>query len=227
MFVKVTAMTAERPYAGKTAAQREQARRAALIEAGLELLGTRGTQATTVVAVCAQARLTSRYFYESFDNLDALLVAVFDHVMERALTPALEALAQSNGDIRQSITTLATAFGTALEDPRATRVALVEAWGNEALQRQRVATLHAGAAVLANTIKNGIAEPPTDGSIEVAAFAVLGGLLETMLAWVDGVLDLPREHLVDRFIDISSATMERAIATGTRSTSRTRRAGKV
>lgn len=32
----------------------------------------------TMTEVCARAGLTERYFYESFRNLDELLVAIFD-----------------------------------------------------------------------------------------------------------------------------------------------------
>src|SRR5436853_65468 len=42
--------------------------------------------ATTVRAVCARAELNARYFYESFDDIDALLVAVYDHVVEQMRT---------------------------------------------------------------------------------------------------------------------------------------------
>ena len=33
-------------------------------------------------AVCQGARLNPRYFYESFDDLDALVVAVYDRVVD-------------------------------------------------------------------------------------------------------------------------------------------------
>src|SRR5918999_5057985 len=51
-----------RVYAGMAAEERRARRRARLLEAGLELLGTKGAQATSVTAVCRLARLTPRYF---------------------------------------------------------------------------------------------------------------------------------------------------------------------
>src|SRR3954468_17616405 len=65
---------------GSTLADRAAARRAALIEAGVELLGTEGAAGVTVRAVCRGAKLTERYFYESFDSRDALLRAVHAQV---------------------------------------------------------------------------------------------------------------------------------------------------
>src|SRR5258705_353216 len=60
-----------RRYAGASADERRDERRARLLAAGLDALGTDGHRATTVRGVCARARLTPRYFYESFDDLDA------------------------------------------------------------------------------------------------------------------------------------------------------------
>ena len=63
---------------GLSTEERQRERRQLLIEAALDLLATEGSSGTTVRAVCAQARLNPRYFYESFDELDALVVAVYD-----------------------------------------------------------------------------------------------------------------------------------------------------
>jgi AcrR family transcriptional regulator len=155
--------------------------------------------------------LSQRYFYESFANIDELLVAVFDHVMESTITCAMAELPQAGGDIRMMIAALANAFAATLGDERATRVALIEAWGSEALMRRRVATLHAGAISLADAVKKAARHAPNDGSVELAAFAIVGGLLESMLAWVDGEFDMARDTLFERFIDISVATMEQAL----------------
>src|SRR3712207_5142982 len=73
---------AERMYAGLTTAQRRSERRARLLDAAVDVLGTQGLEAATVTAVCRRARLIPRYFYESFSDRDELLVAVFDSIMD-------------------------------------------------------------------------------------------------------------------------------------------------
>ena len=67
-------------YGGVSAADRQAMRRKQLLEAALELIGTRGWSATSVRAVCSQAGLSSRFFYESFDSIDQIAVALFDGV---------------------------------------------------------------------------------------------------------------------------------------------------
>jgi AcrR family transcriptional regulator len=54
---------ATRPYRGVPADDRRAGRRARLLSAGLELLGSEGYSGTTVRGVCGRARLTPRYFY--------------------------------------------------------------------------------------------------------------------------------------------------------------------
>jgi AcrR family transcriptional regulator len=211
MVVKMDSVTIERPYGGQLAEQRKQVRRIALLEAGLEVLGTRGAQATSVRSVCRQAGLSSRYFYESFANLDDLLIAVFDHIMESGINQAINDIPPHNGDLRTTIAAIVNAFAATLEDPRSMRILLVEAWGNEALMRRRSQTLHAGASMLAAVVTTDAAPAPDDRRAEVAAFTIMGGLLENALAWADGALDMPFGHVIHHFTDIAAATMEQAL----------------
>ncbi|MGH9792076.1 MAG: TetR/AcrR family transcriptional regulator, partial [Candidatus Acidiferrales bacterium] len=63
--------------------QRSAERRARLIQAGVQVFGTKGFHSATVKQICAEAGLTERYFYESFENLNALFLATYDHELER------------------------------------------------------------------------------------------------------------------------------------------------
>ncbi|MGH7750546.1 MAG: TetR family transcriptional regulator, partial [Candidatus Dormibacteria bacterium] len=73
-----------RSYRGVSAEQRHLERRERLLDAGLDLLGTEGWARTTVTAICARARLTERYFYQSFPGREQLLLAVFDRIAGEA-----------------------------------------------------------------------------------------------------------------------------------------------
>jgi AcrR family transcriptional regulator len=89
-----------RTYGGVSGGERQAGRREKLLEAGLELLGRDGWSATTVRAVCAEAGLTERYFYESFANRDELLVAIFDRVAAEAATAVPAAVEAAPQDAR-------------------------------------------------------------------------------------------------------------------------------
>jgi AcrR family transcriptional regulator len=72
--------TSSRAYRGVSTEQRRAERRAKLIDAAIAVYGERGYRQATVKAVCEAAGLTERYFYESFENSEALLVASFNAV---------------------------------------------------------------------------------------------------------------------------------------------------
>ena len=66
-------------YKGLSAAERAAERRARLLEATLSVWADTEVR-TTMTAVCAEAGLSERYFYESFAGLDEALTAVLDGV---------------------------------------------------------------------------------------------------------------------------------------------------
>ena len=77
-------MSQPRSYRGIGADERVAARRAALVEAGLDCLHDDGLSGASVRSICARARLTPRYFYESFADLDDTVRAVLAHLREAA-----------------------------------------------------------------------------------------------------------------------------------------------
>jgi hypothetical protein len=77
-------------------------RDARLIEAGFDLLGTSGAAATTVRAVCQHSGLTRR-FYESFTNIDELLVAVFDDIMAQMVERVTAAVGAAQGSLAETV----------------------------------------------------------------------------------------------------------------------------
>ena len=69
-------MPATRAYGGVSAEERRAQRRAALVDAALEVIGTRGFSAMTISGLCKDAGLNDRYFAESFENREAVFSAL-------------------------------------------------------------------------------------------------------------------------------------------------------
>src|SRR5690606_15596861 len=69
-----------RTFRGQSTDERKAERKARFIEAGIRVFGERGFHATTVREICGAAKLTERYFYESFENMSQLFIAVFADV---------------------------------------------------------------------------------------------------------------------------------------------------
>jgi len=199
-------------YAGVRASERVAARRARLLEAALELLGTEGWQATTVRAICDRARLTPRYFYESFADRDELLLELFDQLVAEAAEHVLEAV---EGPERDAHAKARAAIGAFVElvtdDPRKARVLFVEAIGSESLARRRFETVRAFAGLVA---QQGREFYGVDGGtlVDTTALMLVGGLAETLLSWLGGALHVTREQLIDDCADLFVMMSEGAFA---------------
>src|SRR3954471_11898833 len=93
----------QRAYGGISAGERIAARRARLLDAGLERFGTAGWAATGVKDICREAGLTDRYFYESFGDRVELFTAVFDRETQRLLLAVATAVAGVEPEPRAQI----------------------------------------------------------------------------------------------------------------------------
>ena len=201
-------------YGGVSADERRARRREQLLDAGLEVLGTEGWSGATMTAVCARAGLTERYFYESFPDREALLLAVFDRITAEAADAVLEAVAAAPREARaRSRAAIAAFVGLMTDDPRKGRVAFVEAMGSEALMRRRFETLDTFAKLLAEQAREFYGIPPgADRMVDLTSFLLVGGLAETLIAWMNGALDTTRDQLIEDCTDLFVATGEAAVA---------------
>ena|SRR5437764_767503 len=184
-------------YGGVIASERQAGRRARLLEAALELLGTEGWRVTTVRAICAKAKLTPRYFYESFADRDQLLVALFDELVTEAAARVLEAVEGAERDARAKARAAIGAFVELVtDDPRKARVLFMEAVGSEPLALRRFETVRMFATLVA---QQGREFYGVDGGTlaDTTALMLVGGLAETLLAWLGGALRVTREQLID------------------------------
>jgi AcrR family transcriptional regulator len=193
-----------RTYGGVSGAERKAERRARLIEAGLELLGRDGWNATTVRAVCAEAGLTERYFYESFDSRDRLLEAVFDRVASEAATAVLEAVESAPHDARAKSRAAIGSFVDLLnDDPRRARAMLIESIGNPVLERRRQEAIRDFAGLLAEQGRLFYGDAAvSEHDAELTALALVGALSELLVAWLDGRLELTRDRLVEHCVGL-------------------------
>ncbi|WP_374259029.1 TetR/AcrR family transcriptional regulator, partial [Aquabacterium sp.] len=108
--------------------ERQRQRQARLIEAGLAVFGDQGYHHSTVRDVCGRAQLTSRYFYESFDSMEALFRAVYISVNRELMQATVLTLAQCEPQPEKLAEAALRTFLTFVrDDPRRARVALIDA----------------------------------------------------------------------------------------------------
>ena len=131
----------ERQFKGLSLTERKQARREKLIEAGIEAYGTQGFFAVTVKDICNEAKLTERYFYESFKKSDELFQTIFLKLIDQLQHNVMQAIMQASTDPRKMIESGLTALLTTLKDnPRMARIIYIDAMLVQELHNQ--ATIH-------------------------------------------------------------------------------------
>ncbi|GAB3503160.1 TetR/AcrR family transcriptional regulator [Amycolatopsis cihanbeyliensis] len=203
-----------RNWRGVSAEDRRSGRRARLVEAGLEVIGTQGWAAATVRSVCREAGLTERYFYESFADRDALLVAVYEQVLTEGIESVLRAVAEAPRDFRQTVRAAITAgVDLVTGDRRKGRVLVLEATSNESLQRRRQEGMRAQATLVSELARDFLGErAPDPADAEITSLAMVGTLAEVGGAYLEGRLQVSRQRLIDHLsgIVVAAATVSSA-----------------
>jgi AcrR family transcriptional regulator len=119
-----------RLYGGMDAEERRTERRLKLIDAAVEVYGEVGYRGATVKAICEAAELTERYFYESFANSEALLIAAYGHVVGHLHAEMTAAAAAAGDDAEARLRAALTLYFTRLKQhPKPARVFLLEISG--------------------------------------------------------------------------------------------------
>ncbi|MFE3545781.1 TetR/AcrR family transcriptional regulator [Nocardia sp. NPDC059177] len=122
--------TAGRRYRGAAPGQRQQDRRARLIEAATESFGTEGYRNTTVTAICVSAGVGKRYFYESFADSEDLLLEVYREIAARMVEAIHLGLADADADLDTQVRVAITAYFQLIQDdPRVPRIGFFEILG--------------------------------------------------------------------------------------------------
>ena len=131
----------ERQFKGLSLSERKQARREKLIEAGIEAYGTHGFFSVTVKDICLEAKLTERYFYESFKKSEQLFQTIFLKLIDELQQNVMQAIMQASTDSRKMIEAGLTALLMTLKNnPRMARIIYIDAMLVQELHNQ--ATIH-------------------------------------------------------------------------------------
>lgn len=203
-----------RRYGGRAAADRVAERRARLLAAGLELMGTRGVAGTTVRGLAEESGLAARYFYESFTGLDELQLAVLDRIAAEAADRAVAALAEAPADERaRTRAVLGAMVDLMLADPRKGRIALIESVTSPVLGPRVLEESRRFAGMLAATASGGDPAGASDRlpvALRLTAQFLIGGVGHSLGAVLQGHIEADRDELVDVLVDLFRTVYEAA-----------------
>jgi AcrR family transcriptional regulator len=204
-----------RPYRGVAADDRVASRREALIDAALEVFAEEGWAALSARKVCEQAGLTRRYFYESFDDIDALIGAAFDRVTGEVRTTVRAAIADDTAPLPELVRRAVSAGLEVLAlPPSKGRFLAVAQSAGSSIGPHRTRAMDDLAAIVERllcTHRGGVATVgPRDARI--TALIMVGAVLSIVDSWLAQELELSRDEVVSWATTAAVAIVEAVTA---------------
>jgi AcrR family transcriptional regulator len=193
-------MSSPTRWAGVPLNDRRTERRALLVDAGFRLFGDEGESAVSVRSVCRESGMNTRYFYESFADVDDLLGAVYDRVSAELVEVVGAAIARAEDSVRgRTRAGIAAVLGFSSADARRGRVLFTEARANPVLTDRRAAAqdlLREGVLT-----EGGRLTPESDPvAAAVGAAIFTGAMAELAQQWLAGNLGDDLDAVVDHAI---------------------------
>lgn len=155
-----------------------------MLEAATDLFAESGYRNTSVKQICDRAGLTQRYFYESFVDREAALIAVYDEIAGQMRAETLAAIEAADPEDLDVVTERGlSAFVEFLTtDTRRAQIVLIEVVGvSPQLETRRHAVLHDFADLVTNAWL-GQGEPTTQQRL--TAVALVGGVNHLLVDWL-------------------------------------------
>lgn len=177
-------------WSGVPLQDRQSLRRDELISAGVGLLGGAAGPALTVRAVCREAGLTERYFYESFTDRDEFVRAVYDHVCGTAMS-ALSTSDTPRDAVERFVTLM-------VDDPVRGRVLLIAPEREPVLAKSGAEWMPSFIDLLQHKLTR-ITDPAVQAMV---ATGLVGALTALFTAYLNGRLDTTREQFIDYCVDM-------------------------
>jgi AcrR family transcriptional regulator len=193
-------MTQVRPYRGVEAADRVAERRRRFLEAGLDILGSDSDLSElTVRGICRQAGVALRYFYESFTDKDDLVGAVFDSVIADIAATTQAAVTAAPLE-EQSRAGMANIVRTIAADTRVGRLLFSSQLSNPVVVRKRAESGTLMAMLLFQHA--GTLGAQDNDRTRASSHFVVGGVSQTITAWLAGDTKLGPDELVELLASI-------------------------
>ncbi len=181
---------AGRVYAGENPAERIARRRQQFMDAGLQIFGSTGYRTATVRQLCRQAELTDRYFYESFDTMEDLLIAVyrqqFDQLQQVVLAKLMDA--EPGSDVMSTVRAGLDALFDMASDPCVARVCWLEVLGvSPRVDETYMRTFTGFADLVINFARQRFPHwQIDDDEARMLGLALIGAVSQTVTHWVLG-----------------------------------------
>lgn len=189
-----------RTYGGVGPEERKAERRKRLLDAALVVFGEHGFHQATVRQVCVEARLTERYFYESFKSMGELFTTLYAQLDREMMDATIAALAGSAHEPMALAEAALRAFFSYIQhNPARARVLLIDAL-----------TVNARTVNAANDVVRDYSDlvrqfvklfypdlPALKIELGLAVAGLVGATIHIATHWARGGFKKPLEQVVD------------------------------
>jgi AcrR family transcriptional regulator len=189
-----------RAYRGASPHQRVEQRRARLVDAGVDIFGTIGYRAATIDHICARAGLSKRYFYESFPDSEALLLACYERCVNEFHDAMVIAVTEAPETIEAKLRAALFGYFSAIDaDQRGARITLLEVLGvsttvDEAYAAQFERFASSVKTLAGDAFSTSRLPKP---QLDVIAQGIFGAITQIATQWLLDHRRRPRAQLID------------------------------
>ncbi|WP_329126824.1 TetR/AcrR family transcriptional regulator [Streptomyces sp. NBC_01465] len=192
-------------YGGQSREERAADRRGRITQSALELFAARPYDDVTVAEVCTRAKVSKRYFYDHFTDRENLLLAVHRERNDWLLAEVAQAAPEEPADLdalfRPMMTTLVR---TLFEHPETARVIYINA---PRMELRRRGLLRKNAELFGGMTRRVVARPSDKVRYERTALALVAGVSEVIIDWLERGMTDDIEELVDHLTGIATALL--------------------
>lgn len=199
-----TVRAPRRRYGGKSAAERRAERRAALDSAAREIWQEQGWAAVTMRGVCARAGLTDRYFYETFADRDALLVALWDRVRDETLAMLTDVLSDELPPLEQLNAALHKIVHHVADEPARAQIMFGDHAGSVVLEQRRRDAVQQATDLMIALSRRYLRDRVDEQALRIAVLVGIGGFVELILAWRSGLVHATPDEIVQHLTSVSA-----------------------
>ena len=174
-----------RMYSGVPQEERARLRRERLIEAGIDVFGRLGFAQATMRDLCAHARLSERYFYESFRNTQDVFDTVCKQLIQGLMDTIRNAITQAPLNERAMLEAGLRAFLQFMkDDPRRVQIVLIDCvWMENMKMRNGRSELLTYQHVIQTLTQGFYPQLSADIDVKLAASGLVGTAIHTAIAW--------------------------------------------
>ena len=175
---------------------RDAERRAALIRAGIELVGAPDARSAGVRELCRRSGVTERYLYQLYDSRDGLVLAVYAAVAAEAQRRIVAAVAGEGTPTERAERAVRGFVEEILDQPEHGRVLLVAPAREGVLASIATESATAFVGLVQEALDSRL--PPVEARLR--ALGVVGALTSLFTAWLRGELDVGHDVLADHCV---------------------------